>query len=512
MPYKKNNAHPWRNAAWGLLFWVLGWGVMLALRTRLDPGNLGLLLILTSAIAAVWLPLPATLAASLLALLVFNWTFVPPLHTFTIDIHQHAILVSALLVVNGIVAGLMISLREQSRRALWQASMVEDLRSWGEKLRDAESPHLLLGEFHANLEELTGHSVHLIALRNELPAQNQIDRVEQFGASDSESLEGLWHCLRNGHALGPGTGRYEELAEIYLPMRGRGMSYGAMAASAVYGEPGWREQARALCDQMGAALERHRILAEERRAREESQAEALRNTLLAAISHDYRTPLATIMGAASAIEQQSSRLTDQQLKTLARSIVDEADRLRRLTNNILQLARLDRFATSQNPKLKCDWESAEEMVGSVVRRMRQFAGGHEIVIDIQPNLPLLWCDSLLLTQLLENLFDNALKHGPPNAAIQIRAFAETSGLIMTVWNQGPGIEPQLQEQIFTRFYRDNGRGAEGAGVGLALCLAIARAHGGELFLESTGDGTLFKCRLPLKPQPAMPAREPEDTL
>ena len=492
---------------WGLLVWALGWGLMWVLGGHLDVGNVGLLLVLTSAVAAVWLPISVTLTISLASLLGFNWAFVPPRHTFTIDIEQHAILLTALLAVNGIVAGLMVSLRDQSRRALRHAAMADQLRTWGDKLRDVSQPHLLLAELQATLSQMARQSVALIALREQLPEDNQSDAIECFGSLTGERLEGLWYCLRNGQSLGPGTGRYEELADIYLPMRGREMSYGAVAAGDAVREAAWRDQAQALCDQMGAALERHRIWREERRTREEVQAHSLRTTLLAAISHDYRTPLATIMGAASSIEQQAGRFTESQLKTLARGIVDEAGRLRRPTDNILQLARLDQLTAAENgPLLRCDWESAEEIIGSVVRRMRPVAGARAITVKIA-TATLLWCDSVLIAQLLENLLDNALKYSPPETAVSVCAFAEGEQLVLAVDNQGPAIPPANAEQIFTLFYRGKSRSAGGAGIGLALCRAIARAHAGELSLISGVAGTRFECRLPVKTQPPMPERE-----
>ncbi len=494
----------------GLAIWLPGWLLLLLLDTHLDLASLSLILILTSAVASLWLPVSATLLASVIALMAFNWAFVPPRGTFAIDLHQHTLLLLAMLVVNVIIAGLMVFLREQSRRAHAFAQAAEELRTWGDKLRDANEPQVLLADLYRVLERLSGgkennHLVALVALNGPLPPGNISTSLEKIGNISAEQEEALWHCLRSGQPLGPGTGHYQELDALYLPLRGRSMASGAVMISGIANVDEFPAltQAQALCDQMGAALERHRIQQQERQARDQAQAQTVRNTLLAAISHDYRTPLATIMGAASSLDQQHERLSDTQRHQLARSIVDEADRLRRLTSNVLQLARLDAIGNN----IQGDWESAEEIVGSVMRRMRSQDPHQRLGAKLEPDLPLLWGDSLLLSQLLENLIDNALKYSPPESPVVVLAHLDKHQLVLAVRDQGAGIAVADYEQIFEVFQRGDHRksgGAGGTGIGLALCRAIARAHGGELEFRATAEGASFECRLPLRTQPVNP--------
>jgi two-component system sensor histidine kinase KdpD len=209
------------------------------------------------------------------------------------------------------------------------------------------------------------------------------------------------------------------------------------------------------------------------------------------------------MGAASSLDQQSERLSDTQRQQLAHSIVEEADRLRRLTSNVLQLARLDAIGGN----IQGDWESAEEIIGSVMRRMRSHDPQQRLRAKLAPDLPLLWGDSLLLSQLLENLIDNALKYSPPESPINVSAHLDKHHLVLAVRDQGTGIAAADYEQIFEVFQRGDHRkpgGAGGTGIGLALCRAIARAHGGELEFHATADGASFECHLPLRAQPANP--------
>lgn len=154
--------------------------------------------------------------------------------------------------------------------------------------------------------------------------------------------------------MGPGTGRYEEQPSWYLPLRGVSGAFGAALIRSATGAAGeLRDHVQALCDQLGAALERGDALRAAAAAREQAQDHALRNTLLTAISHDHRTPLATILGAASALHDQDARLSLAQRRRLAATIVDEATQLARLTDNTLQLARLGQVGVA----LQRDWES-----------------------------------------------------------------------------------------------------------------------------------------------------------
>ena len=146
----------------------------------------------------------------------------------------------------------------------------------------------------------------------------------------------------------------------------------------------------------------------------------MRNTLLSAVAHDHRTPLATIISAAGALHDQADRLEATQRQRLAATIVDEATQLARITNNTLQLARLD--ATSLAPAR--DWESLEELIGSVIRRFRQRDAGHRLRLRVEPNLPLVRCNAVLIVQLVDNLVDNALKYGGEGGPVEVLARAQ----------------------------------------------------------------------------------------
>ena len=502
-----------------VMAWAIGWIAMALLDGAVDLANLAMLLVLSAAVASLWLPAWLSAAAAALAVLVFNWSFVPPRGSFTVDLHQHALLLAAMFAVNGIIAVLISAQRRLARQAKGQALRAEQLRAWGDTLRDAIDPLALTSALHDALSSQGAGSAAVLVLKDAMPPVNDAQAALRVGAANADQLGGLWYCIRQGQAMGPGTGRHQELPDWYLPLRGRGASAGAAllpARGTGRADAERRAHAQALCDQMGLALERAQLEREQRLAHERAQVQGVRTTLLAAISHDYRTPLATILGAASSLDEQADRLGSEQRRSLARTIVDEAMQLSRLTDNTLQLARLD----APGVELRCDWESAEEIVGAALRQARRRDPARRVRARLEPELPLLWCDAMLMSQLLDNLVDNALKYSPAEAPVEILARRDGDKVLLAVRDRGPGVAPASRERIFEVFHR----GAEampgrasvttklsarpGAGVGLAVCRAIARAHGGELLLRPRGHGgTSFECALPVREQPPRPANE-----
>lgn len=509
LPARVPTWRAWPSAA----LWTLGWGALVAMDGRLDLANMAMLLVLVSALASIWLPGWASALASLAAVAAFNWSFVPPRHTFDVDLQQHALLLAAMVAVNWIISALVIGQRRAAVSARAMAAREARLRHWGDTLRDAADPIAHAGALREALQQVAGVEVALV-LRPHAPAvAGEAPALLHVGEPDAERAAGLALCMGRGEALGPGSGHHEEQPDWYLPMRGKGATFGA----AVLASPGalarddaaLRDHAQALCDQMGQALQRWQAARGEQAARAAAQEQGVRNALLAAISHDYRTPLASIMGAASSLQEQADRMNPEQRRQVAAGIVEEAARLARLTDNTLQLARLD----APGVQLRCDWESAEELVGAVVRRLRGRDPQRRVRARLEPGLPLLWCDALLMSQLLENLVDNALKYSPPPAPVEILVRAVAQGVVLAVRDRGPGIAPSGRDRIFQVFQR----GAEpmagaaapppqrGAGVGLAVCRAIARAHGGELALRPRHHGgSSFECTLPRREPPPHP--------
>jgi len=217
---------PSRYAA-ALAVWALAWIAMFALDGHLDLANLAMLLVLAAALAGLWLPPWVSAPVCALAVLSFNWFFVPPRGTFAVDLHQHALLLITMLAVAWIVAALVARERALARRERASAAQAQQLRGLGDALRDAEDPASRAEALRQALSGLVDAPAVVMLLRRALPARNEDEAAIWYCEADADRRAGLWLCVRQSSALGPGTGRYEDQPDWYLPLHGRGASHGA---------------------------------------------------------------------------------------------------------------------------------------------------------------------------------------------------------------------------------------------------------------------------------------------
>lgn len=495
-------------SAAALALWLAAWAGATVLDHHVDLANQAMLFVIASVMASIWLSAPAAFAFALACTLSFNWGFVPPRGSLAVDLERHAVLLMAMLIVSWLIAGLVSRLRAQAATARDAARWAARLQAVGEALRDSADPMQQAEPVAQALSELGGAPAALMLLRDELPQADQADAAWQHGTLDADERAGLWLCLRQSQAFGPGTGRHGEQPAWYLPLRSRGASYGAALvrlAEPEHAADGTRARAQALCDLIGVALQRAVLARQTESAHALAQTQGVRNALLASISHDYRTPLAVILGAASSLQSQGDRLSSTQRERLAAQIVDEVEQLSRMTDNTLQLARLD----APGVTLRLDWESAEEIVGTALAHARRHQGERRLRARLEPGLPLLRCDAMLLSQLLDNLIDNAMKYSDGPVELVVRQQNPLPGetgdaqIVLAVRDRGAGIAPAERSKVFEVFQRGDGAAAaRGAGVGLAVCRAIARAHEGELKLRPRAHGgTSFELWLPVLPVP-----------
>jgi two-component system sensor histidine kinase KdpD len=259
----------------------------------------------------------------------------------------------------------------------------------------------------------------------------------------------------------------------------------------------------ALSRQATSSLERARLAEEAQQARVAMEAERLRSTLLSSVSHDLRTPLATITGAASSLLQDAS-LGEDARRELEEAIQEEAGRLNRLVTNLLDMTRLE----SGSLRLNRDWHSLEELVGSALARLEPGLKGRPVHVSVPADLPLVPVDGVLIEQALVNLVDNAVKYTDAASPITIGAKAADGTLTVEVADEGPGLPPGAEERVFEKFYRA-ASGPRGFGLGLPICRAIVTAHGGTIRAERRDPrGTSFRFTLPLGDTP--PPAEEED--
>jgi K+-sensing histidine kinase KdpD len=252
-------------------------------------------------------------------------------------------------------------------------------------------------------------------------------------------------------------------------------------------------------DQAEAA---RRFAGEAHRAHLEVDAERLRNALLSSVSHDLRTPLAIVKGAASTL--LDGGIEPAVRKELTETIVQESDRLNRLVQNLLDMTRLE----AGTLRVRREWQSLEEVIGAALDHTDKTLAGREVVTRLPPELPLVPLDAVLVEQVLVNLLENAAKYTPAGAPVEIEAKREGGGVEIQVADRGPGIAPGEERRVFEKFYRGSQRpdGREdtraGAGLGLAICRGIVVAHGGTIGVERReGGGARFRFTLPIDGEP-----------
>ena len=515
-PMHDDDASPRRMArwpwAWACVVWGVAWLLMLGLDKHIGLAQAAITLVLASALAAIWLPLVSSLLTTTAAVLAFDWFIVPPKHSFSVELSEDVLLVIEILVLSWVVTALLARGRVLATRARRAASHADQMRRLGDALRDDEDPLHRGQVLRQALDELLGAPASLLVLRHDPSTTPDDSDAATLGDPGADELVGLWHCARLCQQFGPGTGREQELPALYLPLRGaEGEAFGAAMVPVRPGEfmdPVVLAQAQALCDQVGQLLHRARTQREAESANAHAQGQAVRNALLAAISHDYRTPLAAIMGAASSLRDQGAKLAPEQRERLTQSIVAETRQLSRLTDNTLQLVRLD----APGVKLKLDWESPDELAGAAIDRARRHDPDRRLKVWAEPGLPLVRCDAVLFSQMLENLIDNALKYSDPPAPVELNVRRHGEHIVFAVRDNGPGVQPEWREKIFEVFQRgdwrsgaSNSKAQRGAGVGLAVCRSIALAHGGDLKLRPRSQGgSSFECWLRAEAPPSAP--------
>jgi two-component system sensor histidine kinase KdpD len=220
------------------------------------------------------------------------------------------------------------------------------------------------------------------------------------------------------------------------------------------------------------------------------------------VSHDLRTPLASITGGVSSLLESGDSLDAETQRELLRAVHEEAERLNRLVQNLLEMTRLE----SGSVQVRKDWHSIEELVGAALGRFNRRLGQRPIVTRIPADLPLVALDPVLIEQVLVNLLDNALKYTPPESPIEIAARVEGDGVTVEVADRGPGLPPGEERRVFDKFYRGRAVADRGVGLGLAICQGIVEAHGGRIWAENRpGGGVAFRFTLAGKdPPPRMP--------
>lgn len=476
---------------------ALGFGILLS-RT-LDVRNIALAFLMAVLASAATAGLWPALFASLIGALAFNFFFLDPLYTFTIRDPESVVAFFFFIGAALITSNLAARVHRQAAAARQRARTTDELYRFAKKLAGA-----------GTLDDVLWTSAHQIAAMLKLrvvillPENGTVTVRAGFPPDDTlvdaDIAAARWAWEHNCPA-GRGANTLPGAKRLYLPLITGKTSVGVIGLdSDKEGPLLTQEQQRlldALVDQAAVAIERIQLVADVDKARLAAEADKLRSALLASISHDLKTPLAAILGAAGTLRDYSNAIPEGDRTEMLSTIVDEAERLNRFIANLLDMSRIETGAMEPNASL----QYLDDMVGSTLRRAHKILSRHKTLTDIPANLPMLKVDPVLFEQVLFNLLDNAAKYAPPDTTIRIRAWGDGRWVIIQTLDEGPGIPPSDLEKVFDSFHRARKRDhvLAGTGLGLSICKGFVEAMGGTIKAGNRTDrsGAVFTIRMPI---------------
>lgn len=479
-----------------LVVFALSVAVCLALRSHLNLTDVAMLLLLADVFVASRYRTGPALVIALASIAVFDFVFVPPYYTFNVQEKSYFVTFGVMLVVALIMNRLTGRIRLQSLEAIGRERRTAALYRLSQRLGTAQGPHEVLEVVVKSLGDIAGTMP--VAYRHS--GNGPVDKWPPDGVFQSLEVRvaGSW-AIESGETAGRGTHHCAEAEAILLPLKTPVRSLGVIAVPLTApGEAPSRDKIeilQSLADEGALALERTLLAEEHQSIRGEVEAERLRTSLLSSLSHDLRSPLGSIEGAASLLVGDG-HFSPEARKDLAASILHESRRMNRLIANLLDMIRVESGALA----VKKEWQPLEEVVGVALIRLDEKLRSHPVQVEIPDDLPLVAVDELLMEQVFINLLENGARHTPAGTPIKITAWAEQDAVLVEVSDRGPGIPPAEQESVFRKFYRGTSKegGNGGAGLGLTICRGIITAHGGRIWVETDpAGGARFRFTLPL---------------
>jgi two-component system sensor histidine kinase KdpD len=450
-------------------------------------------------IIAVRFGLWASLAASIAASLCYNFFFLPPIYTFTITDPINIAAFVLFVVVAVIVSHVAARGRTQTVTAQERVRTLELLYAFSRKLAGAGTlDDVLWAAAYQTALMLSVRVVFLLPENGFLAVKAGYPPEDALDDADLAAANWAWD---NNRSAGRGSDTLPGARRLFLTMRtGRGKIGIVGIDSDKPGPiltPDQRRLLDALIDQNALAIERVHLVEDLVQAQRTAETDRLRSALLTSISHDLKTPLAAVLGAAGTLRDLSGSLGESERADLLATVIDESERLTRFIANLLDMTKLESGAVVPNTAL----HDVSEILGSALHRARKILAHHRVEIELAPDLPMLELDAVLFEQVLFNLFDNAAKYAAQGTTVRIQGWREGSSIALQILDEGNGIPPDELEHIFDKFYRAR-KGDQvraGTGLGLAISRGFVEAMHGTIMAANRTDrsGAVFTIRLPI---------------
>jgi len=491
---------PWDRFAWAVAISVACTVLAFAMYPRFELVNIVMVYLLGATLAGLRLGRGPSVLTSVLNVAAFDFCFVPPRYTFAVSDAQYVVTFAVMLIVGLVSATLMASVRQQTR--------VAGARERRTALLYAMSRELAVTR---GIAQLAAVAVRHIA--EVFECQAVVLLPDEEGKLHMPAGPPLEQSLRradlaiaqwvadHGREAGLGTDTLPASPALYVPLGDVHRRLGVLAVLPINRRrvslPEQRHLLETFAGQIGLALERAQLAERTEAVKLAADRESLRNTLLASISHDLRTPLAAIAGAAGALAEHSAALDEHTRVSLARSIEAKAREMSELITNVLDLMRLE----VGQVVLRRDWQMLEDLVEAARRELGPRLDAYTVETRLPNGLPPVYVDATLVVKLFANLLDNVVKYTPAGTQVVISAIPDDKVLLVTVDDSGPGLPAGDPARLFEKFQRGSQEGTTvGVGLGLAICRAIVREHGGDITARNRPQGgARFEFTLPLTP-------------
>ena len=471
-------------------------GVSALMLPHFNPANLIMVYLLGVVGVASRYGRGPSILASLLSVAAFDFFFVHPYFSFAVSDTQYLVTFAVMLAVALLISQLTARIRWQAEAARSREVQTSALYAMSRELAGVRGVGDVLRVGARHIGQIFQGRV-VVLLPDAAGGLAPQAAATEFEPGQAEMEVGRWASLRQEKA-GLGTTSFPEAKSLYLPLQASTATLGVIgfrpANPRALGSTDQLRQLETFVTQVALALERAQLAEEAQQAQVRAEAEQLRNALLSSVSHDLRTPLAAITGAASSLLETEASFDAPTRREMLETIHEESERLNRLVQNLLQMTRVEAGAL----QLRRDWYPLEEVIGSALGRLARQLDGRPIVTRLPDDLPLVPIDDVLIEQVLINLLDNAARYTPPGTPVEVSASAGDGHVLMEVADRGPGLAAGEAEKIFEKFYRGQSASGRGAGLGLAICRGLVQAHGGRMWVDAREVGGLaFRFTLPL---------------
>lgn len=492
----------WEKKAWSVVFSL----VMVALVTLLGKWygdylgvtNMGMLYLLPVVFASARLGVTPSVIIALISVLSFDIFFVPPVLKLTVNDVRYLITFAVFMVVAFTTGNIADHLRFRMKEALHRETRTRALYNLARGLSAVTDMDLLAHKVVDHMSQTIATEVALYlpgkdgSLKIAAASKAFSDLV--LGPTDLAAAE--W-ALKNSQQSGVGTDVFPGAKGFYLPVQTEAKTLGVLGVKPTRQlfSPEQTDLLEALAGLSALAILRLQLAAEAQAIKALEESERLRSALFNSISHEMKTPLASILGAVSSLVDDEALYNEEQKSTLLQSIKQGAIRMNRVVGNLLDMARLE----SGYIRLHTDWCDIQDIIGVTLRENRDMLHEHRVEVTIPENISLIKVDYGLIEQVLTNLLHNAVKYSPAGSAIEVIVQEAPGQLKVSIADQGPGVAAPDEEHIFDKFYRLQSPGnANGTGLGLSICRGIIEAHRGFIWAKNRpGGGLLVSFTLPV---------------